>query len=360
MPFLPSSCSWRGRPSARRPRSRSAGRPRCTSARFPAARAACSPSSASSRRRGSSSSSGSRSRCSSVRFSTRWASSVGTSRCRRSPFPAGLRGRRDAADRRRAGRLVRLPAGSGRRRLAPARAGELSGDLHARPLRAPDGAVHARSCSSSAGARSASSSRFRSSCATSDDDDLSTRCGGRCHSIGIETRRCGRPPGRRPGRCVPWRSPSGISSAPSSGVNRWTWRPTGSRSTPTPRTSRSSAPRASAHRVRAAIERELALTDAYLTWNEEAQRLEDALRDVDQATNGDLDALRRGGSTSIQVKIDRAHLNSEEWNVLYRERLQVEERAARRRSERGGACVGCADGTAPPASASESRSSSPS
>ena len=87
-------------------------------------------------------------------------------------------------------------------------------------------------------------------------------------------------------------------------------------------------PKGDAHRVRAAIERELALTDAFLTWDEEAQRLEAALREADRSANGDIDALRRR-LDALQVKIDRASLNSEEWNVLYRERLQVEQRAAR-------------------------------
>jgi len=89
-----------------------------------------------------------------------------------------------------------------------------------------------------------------------------------------------------------------------------------------------------AHRVRAAIDRELALTDAYLTWDEEAQRLESALREADRSANGDVDALRRR-LDELQVKIDRASLNSEEWNVLYRERLQVEQRAARHGSSSG-------------------------
>jgi len=84
-----------------------------------------------------------------------------------------------------------------------------------------------------------------------------------------------------------------------------------------------------AHRVRAAIERELALTDAYLTWDEEAQRLEAALRDLDEAADGDVRDLRRK-LDELQVQIDRARVNSQEWNVLYRERLQVEQRAVRR------------------------------
>ncbi|HEX5040601.1 MAG TPA: hypothetical protein VFW95_10735 [Candidatus Limnocylindria bacterium] len=90
-------------------------------------------------------------------------------------------------------------------------------------------------------------------------------------------------------------------------------------------------PEGDVHRVRAAIEREVALTDAFLTWDEDAQQFEAALRDIDRAANGDVDALRRK-LDALQVKIDRASLNSEEWNVLYRERLQVEQRATRRKA----------------------------
>jgi hypothetical protein len=90
-------------------------------------------------------------------------------------------------------------------------------------------------------------------------------------------------------------------------------------------------PRGDAHRARAAIDRELALTDAFLTWDEDAQHLEAALREADRSADGDVDELRRR-LDRLQVRIDRAALNSEEWNVLYRERLQVEQRAARRKA----------------------------
>ena len=88
-------------------------------------------------------------------------------------------------------------------------------------------------------------------------------------------------------------------------------------------------PKERAYEVRAAVEREVAFCDAYLTWNDEAQELEDALLAADNQANGDLERLRRR-LDRVQARIDRASLNSEEWNVLYRLRLQVEDRAGRR------------------------------
>ena len=85
-------------------------------------------------------------------------------------------------------------------------------------------------------------------------------------------------------------------------------------------------PKESAYRVRAAMERELAFGDAYLTWNEEAQGFEDVLLQIHRSANGNFDALERDLET-VQQKIDAASLNSEEWNVLYRLRLQIENAA---------------------------------
>lgn len=92
-------------------------------------------------------------------------------------------------------------------------------------------------------------------------------------------------------------------------------------------------PKERAYEVRAAVEREVAFCDAYLTWNDEAQELEDELMTAASQANGDLDRLRKQ-LDGIQARIDRASLNSEEWNVLYRLRLQVEDRAERRRAAR--------------------------
>ena len=87
-------------------------------------------------------------------------------------------------------------------------------------------------------------------------------------------------------------------------------------------------PKKEAYRVRAAIERELAFDDAYLTWNDEAQGFEDELLAAHESANGDVEALR-GRLDEIQQRMDVASLNTEEWNVLYRRRLQVEQAAAR-------------------------------
>ena len=80
------------------------------------------------------------------------------------------------------------------------------------------------------------------------------------------------------------------------------------------------------YRLRAAVERQLALSDAYLTWSEDAQRFEDELRKVSESANGDLAALQKRFD-SVQDHIDGASLNSEEWNVLSRMRLQAEREA---------------------------------
>jgi hypothetical protein len=87
-------------------------------------------------------------------------------------------------------------------------------------------------------------------------------------------------------------------------------------------------PKETAYRVRAAVERELGFDDAYLTWNEEAQGFEDELLAAHQGADGDVEALR-SRLDEIQERMDVASLNSEEWNVLYRRRLQVEQAASR-------------------------------
>lgn len=88
-------------------------------------------------------------------------------------------------------------------------------------------------------------------------------------------------------------------------------------------------PKEDTYRIRAAIERELAFCDAYLTWSDEAQELEDELMAAHAAANGDVDAIRER-LDAVQERIDTASLNGEEWNVLYRLRLQVEQAASRR------------------------------
>ena len=91
-------------------------------------------------------------------------------------------------------------------------------------------------------------------------------------------------------------------------------------------------PKEDAYRVRAAMERELAFRNTYLTWNEESQGFEDELQRLHESANGDVEALR-SELDEVQGRIDIASLNTEEWNVLYRLRLQLEHDVARRNSE---------------------------
>ncbi len=93
-------------------------------------------------------------------------------------------------------------------------------------------------------------------------------------------------------------------------------------------------PKQAAYRIRAAMERELAFRNTYLTWNEESQGFEDDLQRLHESANGDVEALR-AKLDEVQDRIDVASLNSEEWNVLYRLRLQLEHDVARRASEKG-------------------------
>lgn len=91
-------------------------------------------------------------------------------------------------------------------------------------------------------------------------------------------------------------------------------------------------PSEDAYRVRAAMERELAFRNTYLTWNEESQGFEAELQSLHRAANGELEGLR-AELDEVQARIDVASLNTEEWNVLYRLRLQLEHDVMRRHSE---------------------------
>src|SRR4029079_19042560 len=81
----------------------------------------------------------------------------------------------------------------------------------------------------------------------------------------------------------------------------------------------------------AALEREAPFLGAHLTWSEDSQRFEDAI--LDAAGNGGCDGVLRSRLDEVQQGIDVASLNIDEWNVLYRLRLQVEARAAAQASE---------------------------
>jgi hypothetical protein len=94
-------------------------------------------------------------------------------------------------------------------------------------------------------------------------------------------------------------------------------------------------PKEDAYRARAAIERQLAFSDAYLTWDDESQSFEDELLALHREADGDLEGLRRR-LDEVQERMDVASMNSEEWNVLYRLRLQVEHEAARAASSSKG------------------------
>lgn len=92
-------------------------------------------------------------------------------------------------------------------------------------------------------------------------------------------------------------------------------------------------PKELVYRVRAAIERHLGFQDVYLTWNDDAQQIEAAILDAHRQADGDVGRLRRR-LDEIQERMDTESLNPEEWNVLYRRRLQVELAARSGRTER--------------------------
>ena len=98
-------------------------------------------------------------------------------------------------------------------------------------------------------------------------------------------------------------------------------------------------PKETTYRVRAAIERKLGFHDVYLTWNEDARQIEDALLEAHRQADGNVETLRLR-LDEIQEQMDTASLNDEEWNVLYRRRLQIElsaraDRGARARNGTG-------------------------
>ena len=105
-----------------------------------------------------------------------------------------------------------------------------------------------------------------------------------------------------------------------------------------------------ASRARAIIGEHLTFTRAYLTWDKEANELEDGLRGVFESVEGGagLDALARLGS--IEQRMRKLTLPYEEWEVLFRKKLQVERAALRRIAglvddARTGAAAGSRDGS---------------
>jgi hypothetical protein len=87
------------------------------------------------------------------------------------------------------------------------------------------------------------------------------------------------------------------------------------------------APKELAYSVRAALEREVALRHAYLTWSTSSQHWEDELRRARADAVAEPHRLHER-LERIQAEFDAGELGSEEWNILYRLRLQVEHEAA--------------------------------
>lgn len=88
-------------------------------------------------------------------------------------------------------------------------------------------------------------------------------------------------------------------------------------------------PAEEAFRARAALQRELPMERARISWSDDAQSLEDALLEVRQQANGDIRAVR-ARLEEIQHRMDSCSLDLVEWNLLYRLRLQVEREALER------------------------------
>jgi hypothetical protein len=74
-------------------------------------------------------------------------------------------------------------------------------------------------------------------------------------------------------------------------------------------------------RARAAVADRLTKTDAYLTSTKEAQEVEDAIRTI--RTTGSPQA-GLGAMKELDERLSRLVIAYEEWEVLYRQRLQTE------------------------------------
>ena len=85
-----------------------------------------------------------------------------------------------------------------------------------------------------------------------------------------------------------------------------------------------------AARARAIIAEHLTFTRAYLTWDKEANEMEDALRRIWESVQqgSDVDALAR--LRALDARLDKLTLPYEEWEVLFRQKLQVERAALSR------------------------------
>ncbi len=75
--------------------------------------------------------------------------------------------------------------------------------------------------------------------------------------------------------------------------------------------------------IRAAISKRLGVADAFLTWTDASQQLEERLSDLASETDvshAQIVPLLE----AVQQEIDEASIALDEWNLLYRRRLQVE------------------------------------
>jgi hypothetical protein len=67
----------------------------------------------------------------------------------------------------------------------------------------------------------------------------------------------------------------------------------------------------------------------FLTWSEEPQRFEEELMALHGRREMPLEEVARA-LERLQERIDRAHIKNDEWDLLYRLRLQVERDAYER------------------------------
>ncbi len=85
-----------------------------------------------------------------------------------------------------------------------------------------------------------------------------------------------------------------------------------------------------ASRLHATLAERLTFTKAYLTWDKEANKLEDRLRAIwlgimkTRAARGTFDRRSVDELRSIEAALAKLQVSYEEWEVLFREKLQVE------------------------------------
>src|SRR5262245_3672408 len=89
-----------------------------------------------------------------------------------------------------------------------------------------------------------------------------------------------------------------------------------------------------AARARAVLAEHLTFSKAYLTWDKEANELEDAMRAIWAAQFENRQAIDTGLArlTNVERRLHGQSFPYEEWEVLYREKLVVERRLLRARA----------------------------